>query len=169
MATFQILAFDGGGIRGAFGSALVAALEQRLGRPVTDYFDLVAGTSTGAILGAGVSHGLSGQALMEFYAKHGSQIFQPREAYTPSSWVKPIYPLVKYIFRRRTRGGKLDDFFRARFCPHALRAAFQQGFGNTTLGDLRRSRLIVPTVNLSKGQTYVFRTPHLPAAVAATG
>lgn len=166
MATFKILAFDGGGIRGAFGSALIAALEERLGESITDYFDLVAGTSTGAILGAGVAYGLAGRQLMDFYSSHGNQIFQPREAFQPTSWVKPIYPLVKYIFSKRTRGGKLDDFFRARFCPHALKHAFQQGFGGTTLGDLRRTRLIVPTVNLSKGQTYVFRTPHLPTAVS---
>ncbi len=60
MATFQILAFDVGGIRGAFGSTLIATFEEQLGRPVSDYFDLVAGTSTGAILGAGIAHGMSG-------------------------------------------------------------------------------------------------------------
>ena len=56
----------------------------------------------------------------------------------------------------------MDDFFRARFCPHALKSAFDEGFGSDKLKDVRKSRLIVPTVNLSKGQTRVFRTPHLP-------
>ncbi|MEO1529042.1 MAG: CBASS cGAMP-activated phospholipase [Planctomycetota bacterium] len=165
MTAFQILAFDGGGIRGAFGTALIAKIEERLGGPITDYFDLVAGTSTGAILGAGLAHGLSGQRLKEFYRDHGREIFKPREPYTPISWVRPIYPLVKYVFRRRTGGGQLDDFFRARFCPHALRSAFVEAFGESTLGELDRSRLIVPTVNLTKGETHVFRTPHLPTAV----
>lgn len=165
MATFQILTFDGGGIRGAFGTALLAKFEERLGRPITDYFDLIAGTSTGAILGAGMAHGMSGKNLMGFYEDHGDQIFHPREAYKPISWVKPIYPMVKYIFSKRTSGGKLDDFFRARFCPHALKSSFTEAFGDSTLGDLHKSRLIVPTVNLSKGQTQVFRTPHLPKAV----
>jgi patatin-like phospholipase/acyl hydrolase len=165
MATFQVLAFDGGGIRGAFGSTLLATFEEKLGRPITDYFDLVAGTSTGAILGAGIAHGMSGNQLVDFYTNYGEEIFRPREAYKPKSWVKTIYPLVKYIFNKRTGGGKIDDFFRARFCPVALKYSFDEGFGETKLGDLRASRLIVPTVNLSKGRTYVFRTPHLPTAI----
>lgn len=168
MPTFQILAFDGGGIRGAFGTALIAKIEERLGGPITEYFDLVAGTSTGAILGAGLAHGLSGQRLKEFYSDHGRNIFKPREPFTPANWVRPIYPLVKYVFRRRTGGGQLDDFFRARFCPHALTSAFQEAFGESTLGELKRSRLIVPTVNLTRGETHVFRTPHLPSAVDTT-
>jgi patatin-like phospholipase/acyl hydrolase len=165
MATFQILSFDGGGIRGAFGTTLIRTFEEKLGRPITDYFDLVAGTSTGAILGAGIAHGMTGKQLVEFYTSYGKEIFSPREAYKPQSWVKTIYPLVKYIFNKRTGGGKIDDFFRSRFCPHALEHSFDQGFGATKLGDLHTSRLIVPTVNLSKGQTYVFRTPHLPTAI----
>ena len=165
MATFQILTLDGGGIRGAFGTALIAKIEQKLGAPITEYFDLVAGTSTGAILGAGLAHGLSGEQLRRFYQNHGGRIFTPREPYVPVSWVRPFYPLIKYVFRRRTDGGKLDDFFRARFCPHALRASFIEAFGDATLSDLTRSRLIVPAVNLSRGQTQVFRTPHLPDSV----
>ena len=164
--SFQILAFDGGGIRGAFGAALVAGLEARLGRPITDYFDLVAGTSTGGILGAGLAFGLPGQGLVDFYRDYGHKIFHPREPFQPAGWFKPFYPLAKFVFRRRTGGGKLDDLFRARFCPHALKYAFDQGFGDATLGQVRRSRLIVPTVNLSRGETYLFRTPHLEAAVA---
>ncbi|MEL6108216.1 MAG: CBASS cGAMP-activated phospholipase [Planctomycetota bacterium] len=165
MSTFQILAFDGGGIRGAFGTALIAKIEERLGGPITEYFDLVAGTSTGAILGAGLAHGLSGQRLKDFYRDHGGSIFKPREPFRPANWVRPFYPFVKYVFRRRTGGGQLDDFFRARFCPHALTSAFHEAFGESTLGQLDRSRLIVPTVNLTQGETHVFRTPHLPSAV----
>ena len=109
MATFQILTFDGGGIRGAFGTALIETFEEKLGRPITDYFDLVAGTSTGAILGAGVAHGMSGKQLVDFYTDHGEEIFTPREAYNPKSWVKTIYPFVKYIFNKRTGGGEIDE------------------------------------------------------------
>ena len=165
MSTFQILSFDGGGIRGAYGTTVIKSFEEKLGRPISDYFDLVAGTSTGAILGAGVANGMSGKQLVEFYTNYGEEIFTPREPYRPKSWVKTVYPLVKYVFGKRTSGGKLDDFFRARFCPVALKYSFDEGFGETKLRDLRRSRLIVSTVNLSKGQTHVFRTPHLPTAL----
>lgn len=165
MSEFRILALDGGGIRGAFGTAFITGLEERLGRPISEYFDLVAGTSTGAILGAGVAWGLSGRQLMDFYRDYGDRIFHAREPFTPRSWVRSIYPLVRYVFSRRTNGGTLDDFFRARYCPHVLRSAFDEAFGTATLGDLEKCRLIVPAVNLSQGQTCVFRTPHLPDAV----
>jgi hypothetical protein len=43
--------------------ALIRTFKEKLGRPITDYFDLVAGTSTGAILGAGIAHGMTGKQL----------------------------------------------------------------------------------------------------------
>ena len=88
---FQILAFDGGGIRGAFGIGLVAELEERLGRPVHEFFDLIAGTSTGAITGAGVAAGKTGAELVEFYEQHGRKIFTPRQPHAPKGWIRWFY------------------------------------------------------------------------------
>ena len=123
METFQVLAFDGGGIRGAFGTAVIETLEEKLGQPITDYFDLVAGTSTGAILGAGVAHGMTGRQLVSFYTNHGEEIFHPRAPYAPRSWVKVVFPLVKYVFSKRT-GGKIDDFFSIPILPPRTQAFF---------------------------------------------
>lgn len=158
---FQILAFDGGGIRGAFGIGLVAELEQRLGRPITDHFDLIAGTSTGAITAAGLAIGMSGADLVQFYEQYGRQIFTPREPHQPKGWIRGFYPMVKWLLRKRT-GQDFDDFFRAKYCPVALEDAFEKGFGQSTLGEVVNTRLIVPTVNLSQGKSHVYRSPHLP-------
>ena len=46
----QILSLDGGGIKGIFSAALLAAIEEDLGSSVIDHFDLIAGTSTGGII-----------------------------------------------------------------------------------------------------------------------
>jgi hypothetical protein len=46
----RILSIDGGGIRGIVPATVLAALEERAGRPVCRLFDLVAGTSTGGII-----------------------------------------------------------------------------------------------------------------------
>ena len=46
-AMFRILSLDGGGIRRAFAAAFLARLEAELGCSITEYFDLIAGTSTG--------------------------------------------------------------------------------------------------------------------------
>ncbi len=58
MARFQILSLIGGGIRGAFVTSLLKELEQKLGRPIAESFDLIAGTSAGSILGEDVSLGV---------------------------------------------------------------------------------------------------------------
>ena len=49
---FRILSMDGGGIRGVFPASLLAGLEERYldEQPLAQYFDLIAGTSTGGII-----------------------------------------------------------------------------------------------------------------------
>jgi len=75
-----------------------------------------------------------------------------------------VFLLANQVFQRRTGSG-LDSAFRARFCPHALQAAFDQGFADQTLKSVEFTRLIIPTVNLSRGQPHIFRSRHLPIAV----
>ena len=55
--TIKILSIDGGGIRGILPATLLAALEERLQEKadninihLADYFDFMAGTSTGGLL-----------------------------------------------------------------------------------------------------------------------
>ncbi len=164
MARFQILSLIGGGIRGAFVCAYLRELEQRTGRSIVDSFDLIAGTSTGGIIAAGLALGLSTDELYAFYEDHGEAIFSPRPAYKAKGLMRAIYPLANRVFRWKTNGS-LDTAFRARFCPFALEHAFDIAYGNRTLKDLNRTRLIIPTVNLTDGEPHVFRSRHLPKAV----
>ncbi len=159
--TFRILSLDGGGIRGSFAAAVLAAFERKLQRPVTDYFDLIAGTSTGAIIAAALAGGKPAQTIVQFYVEQGPNIFHERDPYRSRGWVRPFFPLVSRVFRKRT-GRKFEDLLRARFCPFHLEDAFIDLFGSTTLGMLDRARVVIPTVNLTDGETRVFRTPHLP-------
>ncbi len=55
----RILSIDGGGIKGVFPAAFLANIEQTVGRSVSDYFDLVVGTSTGGIIALGLGLGFS--------------------------------------------------------------------------------------------------------------
>ena len=63
----RILTIDGGGIKGTFPAAFLARLEEELGSPITDYFDLIAGTSTGGILAIGLGMGMSARHLLRFF------------------------------------------------------------------------------------------------------
>lgn len=80
----KLLALDGGGIRGIISIEILAKIETELraasSNPnlvLSDYFDYVAGTSTGAIIATLVSLGFSVDEIREFYAKSGAEMFQP--------------------------------------------------------------------------------------------
>jgi uncharacterized protein len=75
---FQILSLDGGGIRGIFSAAVLAAIEEDLGTTITDHFDLIAGTSTGGIIAVGLGLGLTPRAILDFYVSEGRSIFADR-------------------------------------------------------------------------------------------
>lgn len=164
MPRFQILSLIGGGIRGAFITSFLKELEQKLGRPISECFDLIAGTSTGGIIAAGLALGQSAEQMHQFYVDYGAQIFTPRPKYRARGLMKFVFPTANWFFQKKTGGG-LDAAFRARFCPHSLKAAFDEGFGESTLQDINNTRLIIPTVNLTKGKPHVFRSCHLPVAV----
>lgn len=80
----KLLALDGGGIRGVLTLEVLAALEEKLKMETKsgddfrlgNYFDYIAGTSTGAIIAAGLALGLSAQELLDFYVKSGEAMFQ---------------------------------------------------------------------------------------------
>lgn len=75
----RILSIDGGGIRGIFPAAILTGLEERYldGSSVTEYFDLIAGTSTGGIIAIGLAAGLRASELHDLYTMRGCEIFPP--------------------------------------------------------------------------------------------
>lgn len=157
---FRVLSLAGGGLRGAYGIGFLAELEARLEKPLTDYFDLIAGTSTGSITAAALCAGFSAHEMQEFYEKNGRKIFTRRPKMEVSPVGKLIYPFVRRLISWRTNHN-LDDLFQSRYCPKRLEAALVEGLGSKTLADLTKCRLIIPAVNLTDGVTCVFRTPHL--------
>jgi uncharacterized protein len=78
----KLLAIDGGGIRGVLALEVLQGIEDLLkaksGRPdfrLADYFDYIAGTSTGGIIAAGLSIGMSVGQILAFYQEAGAQMF----------------------------------------------------------------------------------------------
>src|SRR3977135_1029466 len=74
-AAFQILSLDGGGYKGMFSAAVLAAIEEDLDRPIAQHFDLIVGTSTGGIIALGLGAGLRPTEIVDFYTAWGSRIF----------------------------------------------------------------------------------------------
>lgn len=122
----KLLALDGGGIRGVMSLEILRKIEQDLAAAtgkgasfrLGDYFDYIGGTSTGAIIAAGLAIGKSVQELVDFYAEAGPLMFE-------KSWLI----------------GRLRSFYQA----DPLRKKLNDVFGERKLGatDLRSLLLIV--------------------------
>lgn len=79
----KILSLDGGGIRGVLTLEILLEIESQLKSELkkddsfrlSDYFDYIGGTSTGAIIAAGLSLGMSVNELLQFYETKGEAMF----------------------------------------------------------------------------------------------
>jgi hypothetical protein len=72
-----ILSIRGGGIRGILPCCCLAKLEDQLGGLTRDHIDFCAGTSTGALLTAGVVAGIPARDLLKVYTDRAGEIFTP--------------------------------------------------------------------------------------------
>jgi patatin-like phospholipase/acyl hydrolase len=120
----RLLALDGGGMRGALTLEVLAALEAMLGRErggnddfvLADWFDYIAGTSTGAIIAAALAWGMPVRGIKELYRTLGREMFR-----------RPIFPRrFWYRYRADTLTSRLKDVF-----------------GDATLGDARLRSLLM--------------------------
>jgi uncharacterized protein len=154
---FRVLCLDGGGMRGVYQTAylrtcanrLQAASGKTVGAPdIGKAFDLIVGTSTGAIVAAALATGTPVEKVQAIYLNAGRSIF-------PCQWLRAI-PVVGTLFRASGLG--------LRKGAHALRAVLTAEFGATTFGDIQTKRgiaLAVPTVDLNRHAAVVFKTAHL--------
>ncbi|MEK4032558.1 patatin-like phospholipase family protein [Methylocystis sp. IM3] len=85
----RILSLDGGGVRGAVSIAFLERIEHVLadieGRDVRlcEYFDLIGGTSTGAIIAAGLATGFSAGEIHTFYERLAPKVFRSSMFHLP--------------------------------------------------------------------------------------
>ncbi len=136
----RILALDGGGIRGIMSVQILKRMEEilRARLPAAeqadfrlcDYFDLIGGTSTGAIIAACLALGYSVKQIDTLYHELGQSIFEPT------------------LFRK--------GFMRAKFDETPLRTALEREFKGVTLGsDKLKTGLGVVTKRLDTGSAWI--------------
>ena len=91
---YLILSIDGGGVRGIIPAKILSMLEKRIGAKIIEKFDLIAGTSVGAILTASlVKPDAVDETKPQYSAKQIRHLFkaQAEEIFgTPSSWIERI-------------------------------------------------------------------------------
>jgi hypothetical protein len=79
----KLLALDGGGIRGVVTLEVLGRIEEMLRAETSagddfvlaDYFDYIGGTSTGAVIAAGLAAGRRVDELLRLYTEHGEEMF----------------------------------------------------------------------------------------------
>jgi len=152
---FRVLSIDGGGMRGIYSAAYLAALERGFcgqrnpqGLDIGKAFQLIVGTSTGAIIGCALANGLPVERIVSLYRQNGARIF-PRKMPSAFGWDL----LTQWWQRPRL----------LREGTEALREALTEVFQQTTmkqLWDERNIALAIPAVNMATYRAWVFKTPH---------
>lgn len=147
---YRVLSLDGGGMRGIYTAAFLARLTDQFarirGEAALDLglgFDLITGTSTGAIVGCALAVGRPMPKIVALYREHGPKIFPHRIAGKASAAF------------RATQGTRY-----VRQGDKALRQALQAVLGDTTMLDVFGGRgisLSIPAVLMSEHRAWVFK------------
>ena len=155
-----ILSVDGGGMRGMIPIAMLAELEQMTGKTCQQMFDMVAGTSTGSVIAAGLGVGLTASEILE-------QIYRTRLPQAFASQNALMY--LRYVLNGLRHLYDMQPFIDA-LAPLAM---------GKKIRDLTRPIVLMTTKDVRVGDTYfvVSKGPGLAAvadwpvsgAVAASG
>jgi uncharacterized protein len=140
----RLLALDGGGVRGALTVAFLerieVLLEERFGKDARlgDYFDLIGGTSTGAVIAGALALGFRTHQVKDFYLRLAPFAFQR------SRWRIPV--------------------LQAKFDARGLRAQIEDVVGNRVLSspDLITGFCLI-TKRMDTGSPWIIaNNPHAP-------
>ena len=77
---FNILSLDGGGAKGFYTLGVLDEIEKNIGKPLHECFDLIFGTSTGAIIATLLARGDSVEKVLELYKEHVPAIMKPKNS-----------------------------------------------------------------------------------------
>jgi hypothetical protein len=110
----KLLALDGGGIRGVLSLEILAEIERKIADKtgitrLGDYFDYIGGTSTGAIIAAGLSIGMTTAELLQFYREAGVAMFEKNA----------LLKRLKSFYTDEPLAAKLQGIFREQDGRHA--------------------------------------------------
>lgn len=139
----RVLSIDGGGIRGIIPAMFLAELERRTQRPVSELFDLIAGTSTGGILALGLTvPGPDGrpryraQDLVALYELEGGEIF------SRSAW-----------HRIRALGNVAEEKYPSR----GIETVLERRFGESRLSEALAD-VLIPSYEIERRMPFFFRS-----------
>jgi patatin-like phospholipase/acyl hydrolase len=134
---FKILSIDGGGIKGLYSSTVLEHLEQRFGS-VSEYFDMICGTSTGGLIALCLALKIPAKTISDVYEKEGHKIFPRR-----SKWGG--------IIRQTLWKGKYSD--------QPLKEVVNGLFKTKKVVDLD-NLICIPSYSLTDARPWIFKRDH---------
>src|ERR1700709_310298 len=91
----RVLSLDGGGAKGFYTLGVLREIEGLIGCPLCERFDLVFGTSTGAIIAALIALGYKVDEIHDLYKKHVPTVMRHK---TPGARSQALAELADKIF-----------------------------------------------------------------------
>lgn len=162
---FRILSLDGGGSKGVYSIGVLKEFEKAFGAPLSKRFDLICGTSTGAIIGALIAMGKGMEEVERLYMALIPQVMRRRWRHTRTGALRQS---VHAVFGNSTFSDfqtrtmiVATNYERDRplvFKSHAdqayqLSASFQPGFGCTVAEAIMCSAAAFPFFAKSAAHT----------------
>ncbi len=135
---FRVLSLDGGGARGAFTASFLSTVEDLLRVRSADHFDLIVGTSSGAMIALALAYGVPARRILDLYVERGGVIFD-----------------------RPRRFGML---LRPKYDGRALRRILREVFGERTLNDVL-TPVCVTSYELTNSYPRIWKDDHAPGAL----
>ena len=117
------------------------------GASIAQYFDLIAGTSTGGIIALGLAAGLKAAYLRNLYIDRGCEIFPPIRG--------GVVGAVEHRLRNACQ------YYKFRYDRKALMRILCDTLGVRKFGEAQ-VRLCIPSFEGRYGEVYIFKTPHHP-------
>lgn len=141
-ANYNILSLDGGGIRGILATVWLSEMERLTHRSMASLFHMMAGTSTGAIIAAGLSMPKTAQSKQPRYL--ASEILEIYRTQGKNIFTRPGFGLPNF-----------SGMAKPKYTAQGREALFSNSFGTATISEAL-TELVIPAVRSGSNGTSLF-------------
>jgi patatin-like phospholipase/acyl hydrolase len=182
--TFKILSIDGGGLKGMYSLHLLKVIEEKYckeNETLSDYFDMICGTSTGGIIAIGIANKMKITDIIKIYDDNATKIF-PKKYEFNNIYIKSFLSILTFglscyythdiIYSLFASGVSLlipsiidnsiwflDIIKGYKYNNKAITDIADKHFGSMKMNELH-NLVCIPSYELSSGSNRVFKFPH---------
>lgn len=134
----KILSIDGGGMRGCIPASILNYIEYSVGKPITEIFDLIAGTSTGGLIAAILTspRRYSAKDVLQLYYDEGPNIFQRTWWHRLGAW---------------------GNILHSKYPASGIEKVLKQYFGDDRLSQATKP-ILIPTFDITRHDPIYFKS-----------